>query len=115
MKLTRLVLQEIWANDFVVHDDTAVVLQLKMFKENDFDSGKNNTKTHLNGSHAPDEKYALDEPIEGNNFGDVEREEFNSRECCKNHPVDVKKYKRKKKNIKINLVSCEAIKNCKLY
>lgn len=44
--------------------------------------------THLNRSHTPNEENALDEPIKRDNFRDVKREKFNSRECCENHPVD---------------------------
>lgn len=58
--------QKVRTDDFVVHDDTAVV----------FDRG-----------HAPDEEDALQKPVEGNNFGDVQREELDGREHGKDDPV----------------------------
>lgn len=58
--------QEIRSNDFVVHDDTAVV---------------------FDWSHAPDEEEALQEPVEGNNFGDVKREEFKNGETGEDDPI----------------------------
>lgn len=59
-------LQEIRTDDLLVHDDTSVV---------------------LDRSHAPYEENAFQQPVEWNNFHDVEREEFNDREASENHPV----------------------------
>jgi hypothetical protein len=53
--LTILVLQEVWSDNFVVHHDTAVVLDWR---------------------HTPDEEDALEEPVEGDHLCDVEREEL---------------------------------------
>jgi hypothetical protein len=58
------VLQKVGADDFVVHHDTAVVL----------DRG-----------HAPHEEDALEEPVEGNHLCDVEREEFDDGEGRKDY------------------------------
>lgn len=59
-------LQEVWPDDFGVHDDAAVV---------------------VDGRHAPDEEDALQEPVEWNHLGDVQREELEDREAGEDHPV----------------------------
>lgn len=59
-------LQEVWSDDLVVHDDAAVV---------------------GDRSHAPDEEDALEEPVERNHLRDVEREELEHREDGVDHPV----------------------------
>lgn len=58
--------QEIRADDFLVHHDASIV---------------------LDRSHAPDEEGALDEPVEGDDLADVQREEFNDGEASEDDPV----------------------------
>lgn len=41
----------------------------------------------LDGGHAPDEEDALQEPVEGNNFANVKREELDGREHGEDDPV----------------------------
>lgn len=64
---SRLVLQEVWSDDFIIHDVASVA---------------------FNGSHQPDEEQALDKPVEWNNFSDIEREELDGTEAAKDDPVN---------------------------
>lgn len=59
-------LQEVRSDDFAVQDEAAVV---------------------GDRSHAPDEEDALQEPVEWNHSGDVQREELKDREASVDHPV----------------------------
>lgn len=59
-------LQEVWPDHLGVHDDASIV---------------------GDRSHAPDEEDALEEPVEWNHLGDVQREEFEDGEACVDHPV----------------------------
>lgn len=59
-------LQEIWSDNFLIQENRSVVLQR---------------------SHAPHKENAFQEPVEGNNFRDVQREEFKNGEHCENDPV----------------------------
>ena len=58
--------QEIWPDNFVIHDDTSII----------FDR-----------SHTPDEECAFNKPIERYDFCDVKWEEFKGWERSENHPV----------------------------
>jgi hypothetical protein len=42
--------QEVWSDDFVIHDDTSII---------------------FDGSHAPDEECAFNKPVERYDFRDV--------------------------------------------
>ena len=64
-QLTCFVLQEVWSNNFVIHDDTSIV---------------------LDWSHTPDEESTLQKPVEGDYLCDVERKELDCRKCSENHP-----------------------------
>lgn len=59
-------LQEVRPDYLLVHDDTSVIFDRR---------------------HAPHEEDALQQPVEWNNFDDVEREEFDDREASEDHPV----------------------------
>lgn len=58
--------QEVRADDLFIHNNASVV---------------------RDWSHAPDEKNAFQQPVEWDNFDDVEREEFDDREASEDHPV----------------------------
>ena len=58
--------EEVWSDEFVVNHDASVI---------------------LDGSHAPDEENALDQPVEWDDLADVEREELDDREGRENHPI----------------------------